>query len=212
MGRKSMAETRRQEIIAAFYHCVNDDGLANASIRKIARQAGVQPSIIHHYFKDRDEMIENMVDFFTDTIFDNFLKKMRDYDNPDTRFFKALEFMYSPGMINKEYSGFFLECCVEARRNPKVRASLARTFRRFRQTIIAYIEEMNVLENLTKKQKENYASMLIAIHEGLELQWFIDPKAVSLKKATSLTRYVIDLMIADSERMFAAKNDITPAG
>ena len=145
-------------------------------------------------------MIENMVVFFADTIFDSFIEEMQQHGNPETKFFKALEFMYSPGMINKEYSGFFLECCVEARRNAKVKATLARTFRRFRQTIIAYIEEMNILENLTKTQKENYASMLIAIHEGLELQWYLDPKAVSLKKATALTRYVIDLMIADSMR------------
>ena len=207
MGRKSMADTRRQEIITAFYHCVNDDGLANASIRKIARQAGVQPSIIHHYFKDRDEMIENMVNAFSDTIFDSFIRKMNLYEDPQTRFFKSLEFMYSPDMINKEYSGFFLECCVEARRNPRVRATLARTFRRFRQTIIAYIDDMSILDNLTKTQKENYASMLIAIHEGLELQWYIDPKAVSLKKAIALTRYIIDLMIADSERMMAAETD-----
>ena len=37
MGRKSMAATRRQEIIAAFYHCVNAEGMTSASIRKIAR-------------------------------------------------------------------------------------------------------------------------------------------------------------------------------
>jgi AcrR family transcriptional regulator len=200
MGRKSMADTRRQEIIAAFYRCVNAEGLASASIRKIARQAGVQPSMIHHYFKDRDEMIEHMVNFFSDTIFSDFIEKMRRYKDPETRFFKALEFMYSPGMINEEYSGFFLECCVEARRNPGVRATLAKTFRRFRQTIIDNIEEMTIMDRLTKQQKENYASMLIAIHEGLELQWYIDPRAVSPKKAIALTRHVINLIIADRGR------------
>ncbi len=205
MGRKSMADTRRQEIIAAFYHCVNAEGMTSASIRKIARQAGLQPSMIHHYFKDRDEMIENMVDAFSDTIFDNFIREMRRYKNAENRFFKALEFMYSPGMINNEHSGFFLECCVEARRNPRVRATLVRMFRRFRQTIIAYIEEIDVLNNLTKQQKENYASMLIAVHEGLELQWYIDPRAVSLKKAIALTRYIIDLMIADAGRTVAPR-------
>jgi hypothetical protein len=148
-------------------------------------------------------MIEEMVNYFSDTIFDSFIREMRRYQNPEKRFFKSLEFMYSPGMINEEYSGFFLECCVEARRNPRVRATLAKTFRRFRQTIIAYIEEMDIPESLTKQQKENYASMLIAIHEGLELQWYIDPKAVSLKKAIDLTRYVINVIIGDTGRRAA---------
>ena len=207
MGRKSMADTRRQEIIAAFYRCVNSEGLANASIRKIAAQAGVQPSVIHHYFKDRDEMIEHMVDYFSDTIFSDFIAKMRRHKDPESRFFKALEFMYSPGMINEEYSGFFLECCVEARRNPGVRATLARTFRRFRETIIANIDEMDMLGGLSKQQKENYASMLIAIHEGLELQWYIDPRAVSLKKATALTRSIINIIIVENARASASVTD-----
>ncbi len=200
MGRKSLADTRRKEIIEAFYHCVNAEGMASASVRKIARKAGVQPSMIHHYFKDRDEMIESMVDLFADTIFDNFLDQMRLYNNPEVRFFKALEFMYSPDMINEEYSGFFLECCVEARRNPRVRATMAKTFRRFRQTIIAYMEEMNILDGLPSQQKEGYASLLIALHEGLELQWYIDPDAVSLEKAATLTRQIIELIVSDAGR------------
>jgi len=197
MGRKSLAEQRRQEIITAFYHCVNEDGLARASIRKIARQAGVQPSMIHHYFKDRDEMIEEMVEAFADTIFQAFFAEMERYTDLETRFFKALEFMYSPGMINDEYSGFFLECCVEARRNRRVRTTLAKTFERFRQTIIESMEEIPVMAQLPDTHKENYASMLIAIHEGLELQWYIDPEAVSVDKAVALTRQVIDLMVAE---------------
>jgi AcrR family transcriptional regulator len=203
MGRKSMADTRRQEIIDAFYRCVNSEGLAGDFADGSAGQAGVQPSVIHHYFKDRDEMIAQMVTFFSDTIFTDFIRKMDRYKNPETRFFKALEFMYSPGMINEEYSGFFLECCVEARRNPRVRETLAKTFRRFRQTIIANIEEMDILNDLTKQQKENYASMMIAVHEGLELQWYIEPRAVSLKKAAALTRQIIDMIVADSRRVSA---------
>ncbi|MFO8048545.1 MAG: TetR/AcrR family transcriptional regulator [Desulfosudaceae bacterium] len=200
MGRKSLAEQRRQEIIDAFYHCVNADGMANASIRKIAREAGLQPSMIHHYFKDRDEMIEQMVEAFADNIFNDFIAEIKRYDDPETRFFKALEFMYSPGMINDEYSGFFLECCVEARRNPRVRATLAGTFARFRQTIMAYMEEMEIMDQLSVSHKEIYASMLIALHEGLELQWYIDPKAVSLDKAIVLTRQIIDLMVTHTDR------------
>ncbi|MFW5988695.1 MAG: TetR/AcrR family transcriptional regulator [Desulfosudaceae bacterium] len=200
MGRKSLAEQRRKEIIDAFYHCVNADGMAKASVRKIARKAGLQSSMIHHYFKDRDEMIERMVEAFADNIFNDFIAEIKRYDDPETRFFKALEFMYSPGMINDEYSGFFLECCVEARRNPRVRATLAETFARFRQTIMAYMEEIEIMNHLSAAHKEIHASMLIALHEGLELQWYIDPKAVPLDKAIVLTRQIIDLMVAHTDR------------
>lgn len=212
MGRKSLAEQRRTEIINAFYHCVVKDGFAGTSIRKIAREAGVQPSTLHHYFKDRDEIIEQMVAHFTETIVTHFIARMDRHTDPATRFDRALEFLFGADMINDEYTGFFLECCVEARRNPRVRQMLARTFRRFRQTIIDYISDMEPFHRLPPDRKNVYASLLIAVHEGLELQWYIEPAAVSLKKSFELTRALVKMMGKEGlpEAEAKAAGDVIP--
>ncbi len=194
MGRKSLADQRRTEIINAFYRCVVKEGFAQTSIRKIAQEAGVQPSTLHHYFKDRDEIIENMVDFFTETIVTHFIDQMADLHDPSTRLYRALEFLFGPDMINDEYTGFFLECCVEARRNERVRQTLAQTFRRFRQTIIDYISNIKPLNRFPENEKNIYASLLIAVHEGLELQWYTDPEAVCLEKSFDLIRALIKMI------------------
>ena len=69
MGRKSLADERRAIIIEAFYRCVVKQGFAQSSIRKVAGEAGVTPSTLHHYFKDRDEMIAETVDYFMNHLF-----------------------------------------------------------------------------------------------------------------------------------------------
>ena len=73
MGRKSMADENRQKIVQAFYRCVVNEGFAKTSLRKVAKEAGVLPSALHHYFKDRDEMISKTVEYFTTLLSEGFL-------------------------------------------------------------------------------------------------------------------------------------------
>ncbi|PIQ47746.1 MAG: TetR family transcriptional regulator [Cytophagales bacterium CG12_big_fil_rev_8_21_14_0_65_40_12] len=63
MGRKSIKALRRQEIIAAFYKTAKNEGLHNASIAKIAEAIDVNPSLILHNFKNKDELVLALIDY-----------------------------------------------------------------------------------------------------------------------------------------------------
>jgi len=85
-----MAKQRRAQIIDAFYRCIKRDGLQNASTRRIAEEAGVKPSILHHYFKDRDEMIEELVKNVVDDLTTRYSAEISRYKSPKTRFNKGV--------------------------------------------------------------------------------------------------------------------------
>lgn len=196
MGRKSKADQRRTEIIEAFYHCVIEEGMAGASIRKIAARAKVQPSVLHHYFEGRDEIMEEAVIYFTDKIFEDFREQMdRPGRKPDSDLEEGMAFIFSKGMINDEYTGFFLECCVAARQNPRVKETLADLFRRFRAAIEVQLSILPEFKNLPAERKQLLSAAIVALHEGMELQWFADPEAVRLDRALALTRELIGYVI-----------------
>lgn len=48
---------RRDEVLAATWRVISRDGLANASIRAIAREAGYSPGVLSHYFTGKDDII-----------------------------------------------------------------------------------------------------------------------------------------------------------
>ncbi|MBU1340078.1 MAG: TetR/AcrR family transcriptional regulator [Proteobacteria bacterium] len=194
MGRKSIADQRRLEIIQAFYRCVVSHGFSQSSIRKVAKEAGVMPSTLHHYFLDRDEMISQTVEYFTELISSGFVPEKTWAADDEIRLSEGLGYIFSPAMINPEVTGFFLECCVEARHNPKVRASVAKLFQRFRENILAHMGSISPFKHLNDVEKKGLASMIIAIHEGTELQWFADPDAVCLEDAMDLTKLLIKKM------------------
>lgn len=63
MGRKSIKDVRRQEIVKAFYKTAKLEGLQNASIAKIAEEMNVNPSLILHNFKNKDELVLALIDY-----------------------------------------------------------------------------------------------------------------------------------------------------
>jgi AcrR family transcriptional regulator len=194
MGRKSMADQRRYKIVQAFYKCVVNEGFAKASIRKVAKEAGVLPSTLHHYFKDKNEMIFETVAYFTSLISSEFILQQKQKKNSHNSLKEGLEYIFSSAMINEGHTGFFIECLAEARHNTKVRDSIAKLFCHFRQIIIDQMNEIETIKQLSDSQKKGLASMIIAMHEGIELQWFADPSAVSLEDSLNLTKKIMEKM------------------
>ena len=67
MGRKSLASERTSQILDAFERCIVQYGLEGATLKRIAKEAGVKLSMIHHYIGNRDMLVKSMVKRFIDT-------------------------------------------------------------------------------------------------------------------------------------------------
>lgn len=77
MGRKSIKDERQREIVEVFYKVAVREGLENTSIAKIASEMDVNPSLIIHYFKTKDDLLASLIDFILlkySSIFDIKLK------------------------------------------------------------------------------------------------------------------------------------------
>ncbi len=64
MGRKSLAETRINEILDAFEDCIIKNGIDYCSLEQIAVHANMKRSIIRHYIGNKDEVLNAMVSRF----------------------------------------------------------------------------------------------------------------------------------------------------
>lgn len=60
MGRKSLAEERRAEILDAFERCIVRYGI-DVPLERIAEEAGVQRSLIRHYLGNREEVVDQLI-------------------------------------------------------------------------------------------------------------------------------------------------------
>ncbi len=63
MGRKSLGNIRRKEIVKAFYAIAKEIGLENTSIAKVARKMNISNGLVMHYFKTKDELLKGLNEF-----------------------------------------------------------------------------------------------------------------------------------------------------
>ncbi len=61
MGRKNLSLERQTQLLDAFEACIVRDGLAGASLQRVADEAAVKLSVIHHYIGNRQDLIDAMI-------------------------------------------------------------------------------------------------------------------------------------------------------
>ena len=57
MPKLGMAPIRRKQLVEAAIAAIHEHGFANATVARIAAQAGISAGMVHHYFKDKDELL-----------------------------------------------------------------------------------------------------------------------------------------------------------
>ncbi len=68
MPRPSVKERRRRELAAAFELSLAEHGYEGATVARIARRAGLGAGLVHHYFRDKDEMTEALLAHLVDKL------------------------------------------------------------------------------------------------------------------------------------------------
>ncbi len=64
MGRPSVRDERREQILRAYETCVARFGVEGASLEKIAEEAGLARPLIRHNVGNRDDLLAALVDRF----------------------------------------------------------------------------------------------------------------------------------------------------
>jgi len=197
VGRKSLAKERRAQIIEGLSRCISKHGLRRASIKKIAEEAGVLPSVLHHYFKDRDEIVDELVRKVVDDLADRCTAQLRAHRNPKRRFDKGVAFLFGPPLLSQDTTAFFNECWAEASRKPRIRQSFTRLYGRFREAVLELLTDTGKSCGLSSTDTRDLVSMIIAIHDGVEQQWTLDKGNVSLKRMARMTKQMLELYVKD---------------
>lgn len=188
MGRRSLANERRAQILEAFYRCISKHGLQNSTIKRIAQEAGVQPSILYHYFKNRDELVERLLEKVMEDLTARYVSKIRGCVDPQTRFEKTIDFVYGPEMLDKDLANFLYNCMAELQRRPKIRKSLKQFWQAGRDILSGLIMEIGKTSGLSAAQARDLGDMIFAIQDGLQIQRDIYRMRTPLKKMPQLIK------------------------
>jgi AcrR family transcriptional regulator len=206
-GRKSIAGERRAQILDAFRACAVRSGLEKASLREVAEEAGLPVSNLHHFFKNRDEMVSELETRIIGGIIEDLDVELRDERDPQRRFRRTVEFLFSPRAQKLEDGSLYYDFWSLAHRNRALRRTFQNQIRDQRKLFVEQLLDCDGFSALSKTDAQEIANIMIALVEGSFYVLDMDGENVSPKRMARITRRFLELYAAEKMREKRAKED-----
>jgi AcrR family transcriptional regulator len=162
-----IADIRKREILESYYQVISRNGIEGASIARIAKLMGIQPSLITHYFKTKEVMTAELVGFILAKYEEPYFYGLDETDDYRKRFNLFLDGLFGLDRIRFVDNGAFYSCYSLTFRNQKIRVQFAEMYDRFRDLLI---KELNLYRNqgvIGEVDVSNAANVIIGCMEGL---------------------------------------------
>jgi AcrR family transcriptional regulator len=101
---RELPEVRREELMVATLRCLAELGPIATSVRAIAREAGVSPSLITYHFGTKSELVAAAYEFHSQLLGEATAEVLdRAGDDPSARLSAFFRIGFDPRFLNEEY-------------------------------------------------------------------------------------------------------------
>lgn len=193
MGRKSISHIRKPEILRHTYKVVEEEGFKGMTIGKIAKRMGVNSGLLIHYFKSKEGLIMEMVDFLYESSLNQYLKELETLTTPKERMESLLDILFDTSGTRPQKDAVFWSCYAMGFRNEQIREKIQGMMTKFIDFGVTEFKiwEADGLANVENKKKA--AAIILALSEGFGIlrNSIDDPKTLNevaqFMKASALT-------------------------
>ena len=169
MPRGKKAEVRKQEIIEQFYQVIVEDGLEKASLAKIAERLAVSPSLLIHHFKNKDELILQLIDYIIEKYSRTFSDIIDTIQNPEMRIHSILDLIYSREWTKTIDDRVYIACLHLSHQSNKVKKRLQGMYSMFITMLETELKQYAADNPGLKLEPENLVRMIVSQQEGLDI-------------------------------------------
>lgn len=167
MGRKSKVEVRKKEILDNFYIILKEEGFENASIAKIAKRMEVNPSLLIHYFKTKEQMVVAFVEKLLKDHEENFRTKIAAAQNDRAKLEEVLEVLFSEEWLNSSDPTVFYACYYLSTKNQRIKTRFKEMYTGFKEILVPQVRSWIEAKIIKDQNPEVVADYIIIMNEGL---------------------------------------------
>ena len=115
-----ISELRRRELRQAAYEVLQTEGMAGATIEKVALKAGASKGIVLHYFETKQQLFEHAMRHSNALLRDGVIGRMRLARSPDERLWAIIAGNFSTAFFTPGICHAWLVLCAEVPREPQL--------------------------------------------------------------------------------------------
>ncbi len=200
MGRKSLAPERRTQLVDAYYRCVVARGIEGCTMRAIAEEAGMAPSIITHYFGSIEEITKELIARVIEMHEGLVSRQLAALGDPAGRLEKLLSILFSEEYLADDFARVYTSVLYRASQDEEVRIALSVAMRRCYSTLVEVLNALAKPEFRDKAELEETAALIIAFADGTLIHAAISPGIVRPATALETARGLLKPYLKDVKR------------
>ena len=191
MGRKSIAEIRKEEIIEAFFEVVSEHGFAKATIREIANAAGCNHGMLHHYFPNKEAIIQAAVAHIMNIYKAELLEGLSKHDSAAKQLRFIIPWFFDLNRFNLELSRAWVDFWALSKNEESVSAALKDCYKDVRGIFVEIINRGIRTGEFRKVNARVTANVMLAALEGSTMLWVVDTDETLVK---SMGKIIEDML------------------
>lgn len=168
MRKNQNADLRKPEILESYYQVIIQKGLEGASISKIAERLDIHPSLIIHYFKNKENMKLELVELLIEKYEAPGFLTFDHIENDEDRFTALMDTLFSFEWSRTVDPGVHFGFYYLSFRSDAIKERFKRMFSRFREYLqeeLVYFNNKGII-NISDAKKA--AGVIMTLMEGLE--------------------------------------------
>lgn len=191
MPKIGMEPIRRRALIEAAIAAIGDRGALDVTVSDIATRAGVSSALAHHYFGNKEKLIEATMRALLTDLAQDLRGALKASMTPRERLSAIVEVNFS----DKQFSGgtiaAWLSFYMHAQRSPAMRHLLVLYRRRLRSNLL-----FDLLKLRSRDDAEQIANGIAALIDGLYIQHALNPSGPKRQQALELIEDYLDTKLA----------------
>jgi len=207
MKKRLNAEIQKPKIVKSFFKTILAEGFEGASIAKVAKRMKIHPSLILHYFGNKENLTLALVDYVIDE-YGSLLKNFKSQDlTPEDRLTRLLEALWSREYYEKIHvAGSFAVLAVSFR-NKKIYGKVRELYRVFKKFLVREFTYLIDHRMISTNNPEQAAEIIMTMIEGSRhfRTFIVDDDGDDDREEDRIRRY--NLGMIEAARQFLKRKD-----
>lgn len=176
MPKVGMEQIRKAEVISATKRCLAKTGFMKLSVKAIAEEAGLSTGIIYHYFKNKEDLLLNVLKEAFSQSHENVMQVVEPLTSKRDKLFKHLESIHAVVVDNPDFYTVMLNFLGQAPTNTEIRKIMKKFFSNLTDYVLRYLQAGVANKEFSENKVKDLHTIVIALGMGLGIVTTLAPE------------------------------------
>jgi AcrR family transcriptional regulator len=197
-SKGDLINQRRSQLIRAAYKVVGQKGYYDFTIRDIAREAGLSTGLVHYYFKNREDLLLNLLKEMNANLKHYLNKALSVLEDPRDKLLAFCDQAFDLVDREKAYFYVLIDFWAQINHNNRIRQANVKLFQSYRNEIAAILEEGAAKDVFMAVDVKLTSVIIISLIQGTIIQYVIDNEAFDYRAYTGkMKEQILSIVIKE---------------